>query len=306
MPMSNQDILQAITSALKTLTVPDLGSSVLAPEKQERFVRVLSDSTKILSEARLINMRSHTYDIDRIAFTERILQAATENQAPTNTSKPTPFTNKLESHEVIAIAGVTDNTLEDNIEREDFEDTLLALIADRVGVDLEELFVKGDRSSSDPFLKVTDGWLKKAANKVTAGVDFDPASVEDMFNAMLRAVPKKYLRNRAEWRFYVHWDIEDAYRDVLRQRGTGLGDTAQTTGQVLAYKGIQVIDCANMPEGTALLVPPRNLVYGIYRQIRIEPEREAKLRRTDFVTTLRVDCNYEDENAAVVATGWTG
>lgn len=301
--MNNNDILARINSALKAITTTDLGSARLARSKQQRFARVVSESTPILDSARRIDMTSHTHDIDRIGFASRILRGAKENQAGDQDSKPDINTNTLESVEVMAIAGVTDSTLEDNIEKEGFEDTLLDLIADRVGIDLEELFLLGDKNSSDEFLSLTDGWLKKSANQVTAG-DFKATDVEDMFDVMLKAVPKKYLRNRSEWTFWVHWDIEDAYRNELRQRGTGLGDTAQTTAQTLSYKGIKVLDCSNMPEGTAFLAPSSNLVYGIYRDIFIEPDRIPKARRTDFVTTLRVDCHFEDENAAVVGTGF--
>lgn len=305
--MNNTEILEKINEALKAVTRNDLGAAILAPEKRQMFVRTVSESTRILDEARRIDMNSHTYDIDRVGFASRILRGAQEDTEPTGESKPDFGTNSLESKEVIAIAGITDSTLEDNIERENFEDTLLQLIANRVGFDLEDLFVNGDTNSSDELYKVTNGWLKKAVNGVVgAEGDFDVTDVESMFDAMIRAVPKKYLRDRSQWRFYVHWDIEDAYRDVLRKRGTGLGDTAQTTGQTLAYKGIAVVDCPSMPAGKALLVPPSNLVYGIYRDIRIEPDRIPKKRRTDFVTTLRVDCHYEDENAAVVAEGFTG
>ncbi|MED4830729.1 phage major capsid protein [Geobacillus stearothermophilus] len=304
--MTNDMLLGKLENVLKAITTTDLGASRLAPAKQQLFVRTVSQATRILDEARRIDMTSHTHDIDRIAFGSRILQAATEGEAPTGEAKPEFSTNKLESVEVIGVSGITDSTLEDNIEREGFEDTLIQLIAERVGVDLEELFLNGDKASSDPFLAKTDGWLKKAANLVQGTTDFDPTNVEAMFDAMIHAVPKKYLRDRSQWRFYVHWDIEDAYRDILRARGTGLGDTAQTTATQLAYKGIPVVDSANMPAGTALLVNPANLVYGIYRDIRIEPDRQPKARRTDFVTTLRVDCNFEDENAAVVAQGYTG
>lgn len=307
--MNQADLLLQVKSALKSIMTSDLGSSVLNPEKQQRFVRTVSDSTRILDASRRINMTSHTHDIDRVAFSERILGPATEGQESNQDSNPDFATNQLQSVEVMAIAGITDSSLEDNIEKEGFEDTLLDLIADRTGIDLEELFLNGDTSSSDEFLKLTDGWLKLSANNVVGSgesADFDPTDVEDMFDAMIKAVPKKYLRNRSEWRFYVHWDIEDAYRNVLRGRGTGLGDSAQTTAQTLAYKGIAVEDSANMPLGHALLVPPSNLVYGIYRDIRIEPDRQPKKRKTDFVTTLRVDCHYEDENASVVANGFIG
>lgn len=302
--MGNQDVLAKIHGALKSITTSDLGSSRLARSKQDRFARTISNATRILDEARRIDMTSHTHDIDRVGFSSRILQKVDEGTAEGVSSSKTDFhTNTLESKEVMAIAGITDSTLEDNIERDGFENTLLDLIADRVGIDLEELFLVGDRDSDDEFLAITDGWIKKSANEID-GEDFDANDPEDMFDAMIKAVPKKFLRNRSEWTLWVHWDIEDAYRNILRERGTGLGDSAQTTAQQLSYKGFKVQDSANMPEGTAFLAPSTNLVYGIYRDVFIEPDRQPKARKTDFVTTLRVDCHFEDENASVVGKGF--
>lgn len=302
--MNNQEILQKINGALKSIMTKDLGSSRLARSKQDRFVRTVSNSTTILDVARRIDMASHTHDIDRVGFASRILRKASEGEEGEE-SKTDFATNTLESKEVMAIAGFTDSTLEDNIERDGFENTLLDLIGDRTGIDLEELFLLGDRDSDDEFLAITDGWLKKSANEINEE-SFDATDVEDMFDAMIKAVPKKYLRNRSEWTFWVHWDIEDAYRNALRKRGTGLGDSAQTDSQVLSYKGFQVKDSSNMPEGTAFLAPSNNLVYGIHRDVFIETDRIPKKRKTDFVTTLRVDAHYEDENASVVGKGFTG
>jgi len=304
--LTAKDLIAKIDAAMKAITVPDLGSSILLPEKADRFIRVASEATPILQSARRLTMNAPTRDIDRVAFTSRILGPATENVDLTNETKPTFAMNQLVAVEVGGIVGVTDNTLEDNIERQNFENTLLDMIAERAGLDLEELFIRGDTGSSDPYLKLTDGWLKLAGNQLAADSDFDGTNVESMFDAMLEAVPKKYFRDPGQWRFYVPWNVADDYRDKLRARNTSLGDEAQTTARPLAYKGVPVEIAPNIPEGNALLVAPVNLVYGVYRQIRIEPDRVAKARRTDFVVTLRADCHYEDENAAVRAQGYTG
>jgi len=308
--LTTKDLITKIDAAMKAITTTDLGSSVLRPEKADRFIRTASEATPVLQAARRLTMNAPTRDIDRVAFTSRILGPATEDTALANETKPTFAMNQLVAVEAGGVVGLTDNTLEDNLEREDFEDTLLDLIAERSGVDLEELFINGDTGSGDSYLALTDGWLKLAANQLvadgTAPDDFDPADVESMFNAMLLAVPKKYFRDPSQWRFYVPWNIADDYREKLKARGTALGDEMYTTARSLAYKGVPVEVVPNMPAGNALLVPPVNLVYGIYRQIRIEPDRVAKARKTDFVVTLRADCHYEDENAAVRAQGYTG
>ena len=134
-----------------------------------------------------------------------------------------------------------------------------------------------------------------------------------MFDSILEATPKVYLKNRDKFRFWVDYDTDDKYRKKLKTRNSNLGDTVQTQHIVdIGYNGIPVrrapvIERSNAvgTKGGAgricLLGYPNNLVWGVFAQIAIEREREAKLRRTDFVLSLEVACNYEDENAATVA-----
>lgn len=302
------DIVQRLETALKSITTPDLGESKLVPEQAQRFMRAVTEATPMLDESRFLEMNSHTKHIDRVGFGERILQPAEENVEPEKSSKPGFKTNKLKSEELIAVVGITDSTLEDNLERESFENTLVDMMGERAGLDLEELFINGNTSSTgqDAFIKTIDGWIEKAGNQAKKTTDFDATDVESFFDALIGKTPKKFLRDRKQWRIYTTWDIEDTYRNVLRSRGTALGDSAQTGADVLYYKGFPVVSVPNMPAGTGLLSLPDNQVYGLYRDVRIEPDRLPKARRTDFVLTMRTDCHYENEKAATVAKGFTG
>lgn len=54
-------------------------------------------------------------------------------------------------------------------------------------------------------------------------------------------------------------------------------------------------------DGTStLFTDPDNLILGIQRDIRIEPERRARLRATDFVITIRYTCEIEETDACTV------
>ncbi len=309
MPFSNDYVLRRINAALKALTVGDLGSSKLVAEQADRFIRVVEKSTPLLQEARLYTMTTPERAIDRTGLGQRILGAPGESKK----EKPSFNTNTLEAKEILGIVGIKDDTLEDNIEREDFEQTLLDMIAERAGIDMEELFIQGDDGdawvghgeSPGEYLDLIDGWLKSADHKLTSA-NYDVEDIEDLFNEMLKTVPDKYVRNRSEWRFWVHWDMEDDYRNNLIARGTVLGDAAQTTQMDLTYKGVPIRVVSNMPEGFALLSHPDNTVYGIRRDIRIEPDRKPADRETDFVVTARVDADFENEEAVVAAKDYTG
>jgi len=242
--LSNTQILERLGTAMKALTVGDLGSSVLTEEKADQFIREIENSTPVLNNARRLTMRSHTRDIDRIAFTSRIMTDPTTAEDDANDSEPTFTTNQLVAQEAMGALGLKDPTIEDNIERDRLEETVLTLAGRRVGVDLEELFLNGDTGSGDSYLALTDGWIKKAGNSVAGAPDFptngdfDESDVEAAFDAALQAIPKKYLRDRSAFRFLVTWDMEDDYRDVLKARNTDLGDAAQTGDGTLRYKGV--------------------------------------------------------------------
>ncbi len=324
--MDNETLLRMIDAAMKggITDVTDLGDSILQPEKLTRFIRKMQLATKILPQARYVNMTAHIHDIDRVSFAGRVLKSGTDGSdthvslSVSDYAKPTFATNQLIAKEFVAIASLRDSALRRNIERENFEDTLIDLLGEAVGRDLEEfaLFANTDISyADDGVLSKTDGWIASAANAVYgAGTnkDFNPEGEdypEDMFDAMLEATPKEYLNNPEQWRFWVDWETRDDYLNLVKKRQTNLGD-AIYRGELPPYKGIPVEYVPLLARATtekggcgrvAILGFPNNFVWGVFHQVGIEREREAKERRTDFVLTLEADAKFEDENATTVA-----
>ena len=338
MIMDNENLLQIIDTALKDtgiIEINTLGESILQPAKFDTFIRTVQDKTKILPEARYMRMESQIVDIDRIAFIgrvfdslmgetlgtadkiERLLNSATEY------AKPQFSTNQLIAVGLQAIVSIKDSAMRRNIEKGNLENTILTLLGEAGGRDLEELALLGNKDipyATDRVLRKTDGWIEKAVNKIY-GVngegttkDFDPAAAtypENMFEAALSAIPKVYLNTLSEWRFWVTWAVENSYRKILKARGTPLGDSVSTQAQPLAFEGIPVVRVPILERSATysavthtagkvcLFGHPDNMVWGVFFEMTLEREREAKLHQTDFVATCEVDANYEDENAAV-------
>lgn len=299
MPKSVNAMLAA---AFKAITVPDLDDARLVPEQAERFVRVVERASVMLGETRRLNLTADRRNIDRTGFSQRILKAAqAEGQEFTGETSPDFFMNQLVAEKGRGRVWISDEALEENIERDNFESTLVDMIAERAAVDLEEAFLAGDTAGAgDDFIDEIDGWLKKAEDQLTQA-DFDENDVEDVFETMLLTVDDKYIRDRGQWRFYVTFEIENRYRNKLRERGTQLGDTAQTQNQPVFYKGIRLQVVPTMPGERVLLTEVNNTVYGIRRDIQIEPERKASHDRWDFHVRVKADAHYEDELAAVAA-----
>lgn len=321
--MTNDDLLDRLEAAFKAVTdISTFGASILATDKFDQFVREARDSTTILPEARFIPMDAQKVEIDRIGFAGRILDAGRDDAGAHRSlgegdfADPNTATNDLEAQELIAIASLRDAALRRNIERGGFEDTLVSLFSEAAGRDLEEYALLADTdwaAIDDLMLSKTDGWVKRAAQKVYGGAseDFDPADSESIFQAMLDSLPKRFLQDRSMWRFYVPFEVEDGYRDQLKGRGTQLGDETQTQNRPLSYKGIPVVYvpiieraktvASGGPGRVCLLSHPDNLAWGVFHEVTVEREREAKERRTDFVLTVEPDADYEDENGAVAA-----
>ena len=315
--MDNKNILNEIDKAVKALTTSDLGDSILAEQQFDRFVRQMQNRANILEEARFLPMDSQKVNIDRIAFLDRVLHKGVEGEASDDVS-PSTFTNQLVANELMAITGLTDQAVRRNIERENLENTIIDLLGEAAGRDMEEygIFASEDFDATAyndgegwDAIDMTDGWIKHAENKLwadafTDGDDFP----EDLFQSMLEALPKKYLQNRGDWRFYVPFELEDGYRNLLKERGTNLGDAIQIGHDDIFYKGIPIVYSPMLErydERVAMLQNPDNMVWGVFHEVTLESEREAKKRKTDFVLTFEGDAHYEDENACVVAIDGT-
>lgn len=313
--MDNTQILKAIDSAVKGIITPDsLGEAgILNPEQFDQFIRTIQADTVILNEARYQEMDRQKVEIESIAFLDRVLEAgghdvnlSEDDYAEISTGK-----NTLVANELLAVVGLKDHTVKRNIERESLQNTIITLLGEAAGRDLEEYGLFAD-TDTDPAeygwsaINLTDGWVARAKNKLYDSVFDDTADnyPENIFDSLIEAIPKKYIKNVNEWKIYVTWEIHNAYQDLLKARGTNLGDSNQTGTPTLYYKGFQIKYVPMFERYTsnvAMLQNPNNMVWGVFDEVTLETEREAKKRQTDFVLTFEGDAGYEDEDACVVA-----
>ena len=123
-------IQKMLAAAYKAITVPDVGDSRLVPEQAARFLRIVERQSVLLGQARRLNMRADRRNIDRTGFSDRILTAPqNEGTQYTNREQPDFFTNELVAAKARGAAAISDEALEENIERDGFENTLVDMIA---------------------------------------------------------------------------------------------------------------------------------------------------------------------------------
>lgn len=306
-----------VLSKKADMALADLTSNggLLNPEQNDTFVRTLLDQPTVLRNVRTVPMNAPTMKINKIGFGTRMLRAALQTEPgaldaggndryvrSADRYKPTTSKVQLDTQEVIAEVRIPYEVLEDNIERGNMTDTILALIAERAALDLEELVIKGDTSlsGSDAYLGLMDGVLKLINTHTVdaSGV----TSYVNLFNTIKKTMPTKYRRNLAVQRFITSMDFESDYRVQVALRNSILGDTVLAGNDPLPVLGVPLIGAALMPTTNIIFTNPQNIIFGVQRNIRIEQDRDIRSREVVIVLTARVALQIEEVDAAVIAT----
>lgn len=293
----------------------DLASNggLLNPQQANRFIDMMIEDTVLSREARVERLNAPKAKLEKIGFENRITGPAVEATDPGHTDSPDTDMVELNTVEDIAIVGLSYNTLEDNLERGQLADNIAARIAERVGLDMEETWVRGDESlATSDWQDSNNGVLALTTSHVTAHTSMtDATDVAEAFDLAYTSLPGKYRRNRRALRFYVHEDAEYQFRKQLAERSTAAGDRFLLEDTPVLLRGVPVVplpvlpvyDDAGTDRSDALLVNPQNVVIGVQRAISLETDRLIRKRVQEFVATIRSDVQFEEEDAVAKVTG---
>jgi HK97 family phage major capsid protein len=302
----NKTILEKADMALSDLT----SGGLLVPAQAQKFIRILIDEAKLMKMATVTPMKSHTQEINKIKFGSRILRAAAENTALPEADRAKPTTSKvsLVAKPFKAQVNLTYEVLEDSIEQDTLKATIMQLMGEAIARDIDEILVRGDTASTDTFLAQFDGLLKSVtSNIVNAGT---VSLTKSILRDMIKTMPSPFLRDKSALRYLTSVDAEIDYRDSLSNRQTNTGDKALDGASPVGYSGIQVIDVPLFPEnlggGTnetnVVLLDPKNMDVGIWRQIQIETDKDIEAGKVIIVVSMRMDMKLIEETATVKAT----
>ena len=333
--MVNEHILSQIVNeqereVFKTMR-SDMSSAkaLLNDEQFAQFMRAATINQTILADASFRRMNSMSQVVSSTKVTGRVLQNGYDSNGATE-DQLTPATigfgkAELNATKLKALTSLLDDDKEDNIEREQFEQTLLSMMGEAVGVDLEAVCVFGDSAytsggSKDPLFSTFDGWLKGATAVKSDGAkgsdsaDFVLANtgVVGMFDAMLKKLPAAYRQANLmkDLVFYVPYEVYEAYRAFLIDRETGLGDSTLLNADELKYKGIPVkyapvLDAADgrtvYGKVPSILTVPEFLWYGVYKDLSVEPHRDVANEKTDYYYRIRCDAANQWTDAVIAA-----
>lgn len=308
--------LRGMTPSQRADAIASMISSAgeLSVEKAREFFRVAQNATPLLKAARVVEMTARQYAVPKILFVDPILKADPgDGTALGSGSRAAPTTSEvsLVAKEYVGTIKLGDQMIEDNIERQDIEATIMEMIAERVGIDLEALALGSDTTIVDATLVANgydqqDGWLKKITSNV---VNFSSGDVNRAkMNSLYTSIALKF-RQRAQHQYFMEEYAGETWRNIIGDRATALGDKSILEGSIPPANGRPVIQVGNMPvtSGTpnvssAILTDPRNLLLGWHRQIRLEADRRPQERATYIVVSLRAAFAVEHEAAAAKGT----
>lgn len=295
---------------------------ILDREQYNQFMRDVEFNTTILKDAAYKKMNRENVITTGTLLEGRVLQDGYQEDSRATNANLTPAKigfgkSELTAHKLKAKTFIDDDDLEDNIEGEQFQTTLLSMMANQIGEDLEAIAVYGDTDldyTDQPLYHTYDGWIKqstktlKSSEKVTGNAkgDFNvhENTIEALFDSIIRNVPARIRQSNLMSRFaiYVPFEVEDAYRNLLKSRNTQLGDDMQTGDKPLMYKKYpikyspilddeearEILDYAPVVGGT-----PDLWKWGVYKDIKVEPKRLPELERTEFYYRTRCDVSLE-------------
>jgi len=304
--LDNRTILQKADLALADLTS---GGGLLVPAQAQKFIRILINEAVILKQATVVPMKSPKQIIEKIRFANRILRSGSEATALAPADRATPNLGKVELDAQLFKAEIRLNNevLEDSIERGQLRQTIMQLMAEAIARDIDEVVIQGDRTSPDPFLAKFDGILRQATSNIV-DAQGQPAG-KSVFRDLLKTMPHPFIRNKKQLRFLTSINAAIDYKDSLSERATPGSDKYLEDDVPATYSGVPVLDVPMFPENqgaqhnatSILLVDPKNINVGIWRNIRIEVDKIVTDGVLVIVATLRFDTKYVEETATVRA-----
>ncbi|WP_206458698.1 hypothetical protein [Anaerovorax sp. IOR16] len=294
------------------LTTGNVTAGLLNPEQSRRFIKQTMENTVLGGLIRTEMRKAKTGEIDKIGIGRRLVRKKTEDTDDGNRNKP--IFSKVE-YSAVAVRlpwEITEETLRENIEGQGLEATITSLMAQAVGIDMEDLWLNADTAvpAEDPdvdFLKVNDGWIKQllaGSHVIDRATVNGGALTLDVWNDALLEMPNKYNNGKLRWLMSPH--RKQAWETYLL-------DKAITAGGIISDRRIEnpyaipAVAVPSMPDDMVILTDPKNLIVVNTYDVKIRKTTEGKEAimqdKRFYVIHLDFDPIIEEMDAAVIVKG---
>lgn len=148
------------------------------------------------------------------------------------------------------------------------------------------------------FVRLNKGWwqIMREANN-TAKVQIDPAL--NGWVATLKDIKAAAdARVRATSTFFMHEADADEYSEEINAPVTGY--EVQTQAPARKYKGNMIISHPRIPPGTVAFTPPKNLVFGVHKDIRRDRAYHSRKRALEYTIDKAFDYEVAIKRYAVL------
>ena len=253
-------------------------SAALSKEEADRFIDYVVDQSFLKNNARIERMNAPTKTIAKVGIGQKILKPAKSAIDPGNTVSIVTDQLTLETKEIIAIAEISDDSLEDNIEGDAFVDHLMRMIASQAANELDFMCMYGKRISNSneatDILQLVNGWFTVAKehghvlNARDTGLFGDDNGYIDppKLSKVVKTLPNKYRGNKGNLRILVADDIYQDYNDYLGARAVSTADPY--------LLGVGRLTYSNIPISAVSLLPvdrPVAVVNGVNTKLTNDP-----------------------------------
>lgn len=284
---------------------------LLEPAQADRFIQLAIDQAVVMPEMTRVDMRAPKELREKVRYGSRTLKKGTEATALPEALRSKPTTSKVElSAELVrAETRLSFEALEDSIEQGRFEQTVRETLADRISLDMEDLAFNGDTTSADDLLKTLNGFLVQATTNISlaGGATLARPVLKDS----LKTMPSEFRRDKRSLKFYTADEAAIDYHEHIGDRATPLGDGHVTGPSTSPFQGIEVMGVpvfpSNLGAGTnetvTLLTDPANMLFGVWRNIRLDTDRDISAGVFIIVLSARIDFKFAHEPAVVKTTG---
>lgn len=321
----NREIVQKADMQLADLAP----GGILVPKQASKFLKIAIKKNVLSSQVRAPTMTTPKEEHPKLIWTGRVMQPGTPGVALTAAQRSKPSTDKMELDAKLGKAEVhiDREVLEDQIERGTFKNTIISFMGEKVAADFEDQLIKGDTTSTDPWLAVQDGVLKKiTSNTVLGGTT---ALSGDHLRDVIQALPEEF-DDQAGLQFFTNRKARSDYRSSWRgQLDVTAAPSFTTTGhpdslgaQMVAgmapgdigYDGVKLTKVPRFPndfgggtnETNVLYTDPKNIVMGFYRKVTLDTEFRISEQVWAIVITVRIAIELEHEPASAKVTAVLG
>jgi len=296
-----------VTKADMALSQLTSGGKLVAAQEQKFFLVAIKKAVML--------PRVFTTTVDRdqkelpkmTTFGSQVWYPATEMEDLAYAQRSRPGYDKVEftTHEIMCQVNFARYFLRAQVEREGFQNTLIAYLGLHSARDFDNLVINGDTNSSNSLLALLDGMIAAASSNEYPASGGSLSS--EILDGLMLTMPEEYA-DQDNLGFFTCRGARAAYRRELQNRPTPAGDKATTDAYDPTYDGIPVTRVPLFPttlsgdETVVLHLNPKMFLYVIEEGVELETEYYKKARMWSIIMTARVSQTYQHEPAVAYAS----